>query len=85
MIDTDIHARLLALDAHLTKADGQLQSKAQSSSAHSITNRELCDRYYALIAQVAQEETDEASLGHHVSALEHSVKMWMARLSNGTK
>lgn len=85
MIDTDIHARLVALDAHLSKVEGQLQSKAEANPADLITNQELRDRYNALSAQVAQEEAGETKIGHHVSALEHSVRMWMERLSNDMK
>ncbi len=85
MIDTNIHARLLALDAHLSKVEDQLQSKAKGNSTHLVTNQELRDRYIALSAQVAQEEAGATKIGHHVSALEHSVRMWMDRQGNGTK
>jgi hypothetical protein len=50
-----------------------------------VTNQELRDRYDALSAQVAQEEAGETKIGHHVSALEHSVSMWMDRPSNDMK
>ena len=85
MIDTDIHARLVALDAHLSKVEGQLQSKSGATSPHLITTQELRDRYKALSVQVAQEEAEEMKIGHHVSALEHSVRMWLDRLSNDMK
>jgi regulator of replication initiation timing len=85
MIDTDIHARLVALVAHLSKVEGQLQRQVDANSAHLVTNQELRDRYDALSAQVAQEEAGETKIGHHVSALEHSVSMWMDRPSNDMK
>ena len=85
MIDTDIHARLAALDGHLSKVEGQLQSTAETNSAHLVTNQELRDRYIALSAQVAQEEAGKTKNGHHVSALEHSVRMWIDRLNNDMK
>jgi hypothetical protein len=85
MIDTDIHARLAALDAHLSKIEGQLRSEANASSDHLVTNQELRDRYIALSAQVAREEADATKIGRHVSALEHSVRMWMDRLGNDMK
>ncbi|WP_138936674.1 3-ketoacyl-ACP reductase [Roseovarius arcticus] len=83
MINTDIHARLVALDAHLSKIEGQLRSKANADSDHLATNQELRDRYVALSAQVGREETDAEKMGHHVSALEHSVRMWMDRRGTG--
>jgi hypothetical protein len=84
MIDTDIHARLVAFDAHLTKVEGQLQRKARANSAHLVTNQELRNRYIALSARVAQEEAGATKMADHVSALENSVRMWMDRRGNGT-
>lgn len=85
MNNTEIHAKLVALDQQLSKVEGQLLSKAEANSAHLVTNQELRDRHIALTAQVAQEEAGETKIGHHVSALEHSVRIWMDRLSTDMK
>ncbi|MEH6830409.1 MAG: hypothetical protein V7661_06150 [Sulfitobacter sp.] len=85
MIDTDTHARLIVLGAHLSKIESQLLSKPEANSAHLFTNQELRIRHIALSAQVAQEQADATKMGHHISALEHSVRMWMDRRDNGTK
>jgi hypothetical protein len=83
MTDTDIHARLLALGKHLSKAEKMLaRRKAEVDPAHLVTNQELRDRYNALSAQVAREEASEEAHGQHVSALEHSVRMWVERLDS---
>lgn len=45
MTDTDIHARLLALGKHLSKAEKMLaRRKAEVDPAHLVTNQELRDR-----------------------------------------
>ncbi|MEO6298166.1 MAG: 3-ketoacyl-ACP reductase [Paracoccaceae bacterium] len=83
MTDLAMHQRLLALDAHL--GDAELRLADQSADpAHVATARELRRRYTALSHQVAKEEITAEAQGHHVTDLEHAVRMWLDRLSNET-
>lgn len=82
MNDTDIHTRLAAVGRHLSKVEDALKSKANPS--HHVTNRELRSRYSALCEQVARDEAADEAHGQHVSDLEHSVRLWLARLESDT-
>ncbi len=75
----DIHGRLRALGADLAAAEARI--KAAGAGAHAATNAELKARYQALNAQVTAENADLEAHGHHVSALESSVRMWLDRIA----
>ena len=80
MTEPDLHARLAALGTQLSAAEARLQRTASADAGHVATNRELRDRYAALSKQVDQEDATAASHGHHVTDLEHSVRMWVDQL-----
>lgn len=77
MTDPDLHARLAALGSQLSKAEDHLKRTAPTDVGHVATNRELRARYAALTRQVETEDATAASHGHHVTDLEHSVRMWV--------
>ena len=83
MPDLAMHQRLLALDAHLAEAETRLTDQSAVPS-QSVTARELRRRYTTLSRQVAAEEITAEAQGHHVTDLEHAVRMWLDRLSNQT-
>ena len=80
MNDQDIQARLSALGKRLQKAEARLRTKGRMTADHQATNKELQERYWKLEAQVSRDDTAAESKGHHVSDLEHSVRLWFERL-----
>lgn len=80
MIDTDINARLAALSGKLRKAEARLSAAGRTTADHQATNKELQERYRSLEAKVSRDDAAAESRGHHVSDLEHSVRLWFERL-----
>ena len=74
---------IVALPAPRYPADAGVLARltAAGSSEHAATNAELKARYEALNAQVKAENADLEAHGHHVSALESSVRMWLDRIA----
>lgn len=77
--DQEMHQRLTALESRLTQAEARLKDHIDHD--HIATARELRDRYTALQAQVAAEELTAEAQGHHVTKLEHSLRMWLDNLT----
>ena len=70
------------LQGHLDKAEARLSLGDSRSADHRETDRALRERYADLEAEVSKEEASETTHGHHVSALEHSVREWLDRIAH---
>ncbi len=82
MTDVVTQARLDALGRSLAQAQDRLRERAVISDDHLKTEQELLVQYEALKRQVDREEVVAETEGHHVSKLEHAIRMWMDRLSD---
>jgi hypothetical protein len=80
MTDLAMHHRLLALDAHLADAELRL-SEGKASPEHLTTARDLRRQHTELSRKVAAEEIAAEAQGHHVTDLEHAMRMWLDRLN----
>ena len=80
MTDHDLQQRLKTLDASLAQAEARLKTRADSDPNHTATAKELRSRYTALTRQVAAQEITAEAQGHHVTDLEHGLRMWLDRL-----
>jgi hypothetical protein len=54
--------------------------RESAAAVHQATNEELRERYWKLEAQVSRDDAAAERKGHHVSDLEHSVRLWFERL-----
>ena len=81
MTDLAMHQRLLALDAHLADAETRL-TDGSADPTNTATAQDLRRRYATLSRQVAAEETTAEAQGHHVTDLEHALRMWLDRLDS---
>lgn len=81
MSDLDIPTRLQTLDRKLGTAEARLKNRSLDIS-HANTARDLRRRLDALEAQVAAESITAEAQGHHVSDLEHAIRLWFDRLSD---
>jgi len=84
MTGHDIHQRLQNLDRHLTQAETWASRIEAPDPDHTETANELRRRYAAISAEVAAAEDQAEAQGHHVTDLEHAVRMWLDRLSRET-
>ncbi|MEO8243391.1 MAG: hypothetical protein ABI832_13875 [bacterium] len=82
MTDVQTQARLDALGRSLALAQDRLKERAAISDDHVKTARDLQIQYDTLRRQVERQELATESEGHHVSALEHAIRMWIDRLTD---
>ncbi len=80
MTDHDLHQRLTALEARLAQAEARLKSRPEADPTHATTAQDLRRRYTTLSRQVAAQEITAEAQGHHVTDLEHGLRMWLDRL-----
>ncbi len=76
----DLHQRLTTLEARLAEAEAKLKSLTDGDPSHSATASDLRRRYGTLSRQVAAQEITAEAQGHHVTDLEHGLRMWLDRL-----
>lgn len=77
MKETDIHSRLIALEAKINAAQHQLDVKRLSGADHKASIGKIRERYEILNNKVMNEVEDVEAHGHHVTDLEQSVRLWL--------
>ncbi len=80
MENTDIHTRLMALQARLDKAERQLKRHEHTGADHRKTIQDFRRRYKIISDRVDKEVEDQEKLGHHVTDLEKSLRLWVKGL-----
>jgi len=80
MTAPDLKSRMEELDRKLQHTEARLKHKGLLSADHQATSAELRDRFKALSQKVQAEIASEEAHGHHVSALEASVRQWVGSL-----
>jgi hypothetical protein len=81
----DLHARLDALNKKITDAQRALFNQSAWSDGHKLSSGEFKARYSFLKSELDGEIEDLQAHGHHVSALEASVREWFDSLNLKTK
>ena len=78
MENDTLHTRLEALGKKIEATEEKLRKNQHlyHDSMH-LTAQELKDRYARLQARLGGEVADAEAHGHHVSALELSVRQWL--------
>jgi hypothetical protein len=85
MTKNDLHAHLEALSKKIANAQKELHDQSAWSDGHKLKSGELEARYNFLKSELDGEVEDLEVHGHHVSALEASVREWFDSLNLGTK
>lgn len=80
MTAPDLKSRMKELDQNIQHVKARLKHKGLLSADHQATSEELRERFKALSQKVQAEIANEEADGHHVSALEASVRQWVDSL-----
>ncbi|WP_139837725.1 3-ketoacyl-ACP reductase [Roseovarius litorisediminis] len=80
MEESDLHDRLEALSAKISKARTRLDNLKAWSDGHRLSSGELEARYRYLKSELNGEIKDMETHGHHVSKLEASLREWLDSL-----
>ena len=82
---TTLHERLEALAARIADARRELDQRGHWNEGHRLAAGEMEARYRFLRDELASEVSAAEAHGHHVSALERSVRAWIDGLSLETR
>ncbi len=76
----ELHQRLGAIDAQIEAARRRLQEAERWQDHHALSARDLQTRHAAIKAAVEAEVQDAKAHGHHVTALEESLRQWLREI-----
>jgi len=82
-MDPRLDTRLQDLNRRIAEAEARIGARSQDLG-QAETVKELRRRYAGVEAQVVAEEMTDEARGHHVTDLEHSVRLLFERLDRST-
>lgn len=80
MTAPELKSRMEVLDQKIKHVEARLKLKGLLSADHQVTSAELRERFEVLSQKVQTEIANEEAHGHHVSALEASVRQYIDSL-----
>lgn len=80
--ETALHDRLEAVSRQIDSARDRLSKVQRWHDQHALTAKELRARYSAVRAKIDHDVDDEEAHGHHVGALEKSVRQWLHEIEH---